>query len=487
MNSKALRRLAADHNALHTTELPPYYLFPLNADHADSLGELDILLAGPPATPFAAGVWKLHLSIPPQYPQQPPTANFRTPIFHPNVDPQSGGVCVETLKRDWDSKLTLRDILVTISCLLIYPNPDSALNAEAGALIQEGFDAFARRAELMTSIHATIQPAIAQLVKEAQARGQELVAEESENDEEVREAPARRRRTIARVRGKMRADGSPTGAPTRRREQLVRQAEQPRQQPFVLQAGDDDVFGTHTASEHALHRTHPTEDHANRMEDDSKMGDVDQENDTVRSPPKFAATPKDARTPRRPHGTPVPLQDLILPEQGEFDTSMEDLNTEMEAEYPPSPRKSPSKSASKPRIQPVDFARPESSREAALRQPPTITPPNMTDKPLAEDSPFGIRSVSPRKRPGRGLFDRPVRQTTPDFESSFLQTSFVRPTTPERIVKTKSSRASSAKQSQLRREAELNEKLWELCGRDIKRWNRGEFEGNVFKKKAGRW
>ncbi|EME49930.1 hypothetical protein DOTSEDRAFT_100125, partial [Dothistroma septosporum NZE10] len=119
----------------------------------DDLTQLDILLAGPTHTPFAHGVWKLHLNIPPNYPEQPPTANFRTHIFHPNVDPQTLAVCVETLKRDWDSKLTLRDVLVTISCLLIQPNPDSALNAEAGALIQDNYANFARQAEMMTSVH----------------------------------------------------------------------------------------------------------------------------------------------------------------------------------------------------------------------------------------------------------------------------------------------------------------------------------------------
>ena len=146
MNSKNLRRLAADHGALHGQALPPNYLWSPTAAHSDDLTQLDILLAGPAHTPFSAGVWKLHLTIPPEYPQAPPTAHFRTPIFHPNVDPQSGGVCVETLKRDWDTKLTLRDVLLTICCLLIQPNPDSALNAEAGALIQEGYEVFARSA-----------------------------------------------------------------------------------------------------------------------------------------------------------------------------------------------------------------------------------------------------------------------------------------------------------------------------------------------------
>jgi ubiquitin-conjugating enzyme E2 S len=37
---------------------------------------------------------------------------------------------------------------------LIVPNPESALNAEAGKLMQEQYDDYVKRAKLMTSIHA---------------------------------------------------------------------------------------------------------------------------------------------------------------------------------------------------------------------------------------------------------------------------------------------------------------------------------------------
>lgn len=495
-NAKSLRRLAADHSALHNQDLPPYFLFPSNTDRADDLTQLDILLCGPPATPFAAGVWKLHLSIPPQYPQQPPTANFRTPIFHPNVDPATGAVCVETLKRDWDSKLTLRDILVTISCLLVYPNPDSALNAEAGALIQEGFEAFARRAELMTSIHARIQPAMVALVKEAQSRGQDLAEAETDDREvpllpQAQDVPTRRRRTIARVRGRVRpeTETSPTGAPIRGREQEPRPTAPSARPPFVLQTGNDDVFGSGSILPRPAQRVAqvaPFEESMDLEEDDVGMADLEQENDLASPVSKPTSTARDARTPRRPHGAPVPLGELFMPEQDTYDTSVG--NIDMESEYPPSPTKSASRSPAKQQIQSLDFPRPESSREAALRRIPNITPPNIADKPLAMDSPFGPMSVSPRKRLGRSLFDKqPLRNTTPEIESSFLQNSFFRSARPERVSKTKSPKASDTKRQQQQREDGLNAKLWELCGRDIKRWNRGDFGSEIFQKKAGRW
>ncbi|KAF2486918.1 ubiquitin-conjugating enzyme/RWD-like protein [Neohortaea acidophila] len=458
MNSKSLRRLAADHAALHSQPLPPNYLFPLNASTSDDLTQLDILLAGPTHTPFAAGAWKLHLTIPPEYPQAPPTAHFRTPIFHPNVDPQTGGVCVETLKRDWDSKLTLRDVLVTISCLLIQPNPDSALNAEAGALIQEDYAVFARRAELMTSIHAVVPKVLQAAVAEAQRRGQE------ENAGNQLGAPGRRR-AVARQRGaaSRRSDGSPSGAIARRRQQAG------PSQPFILQTRNDDVFGDALQEEDRMDTT---------ADEDSSMMDVNQENDTNKMPAQ-PATPQ-ATTPRRQNGVAMPLRELIME-----DVTTDSEDEDMEPEYPPSPRKSPTKSPAKRKHQPTnDTQHAESSRDA-MHRAPNLTPPNNPNaQPLAEDSPFAAAlSVSPRKAQ--------KRPTTPTSNWTTAAAPLIpRLKTPQShggIFKTIAPSSSEKRRQEARRKEELDAKLWELCGRDICRWNSGDFEGEPFGMKAGRW
>lgn len=66
----------------------------------------------------------------------------------------------------------LNRIHQTICCLLIQPNPDSALNATAGHLLQDDYDSFARQAKLMTSIHARIPFALKEEVMEAKRRGE---------------------------------------------------------------------------------------------------------------------------------------------------------------------------------------------------------------------------------------------------------------------------------------------------------------------------
>jgi ubiquitin-conjugating enzyme E2 S len=267
---------------------------------------------------------------------------------------------VETLKRDWDSKLTLKDVLVTISCLLIQPNPDSALNEDAGVLFRQSYDVFAERARMMTGIHAGVPKDMEEIVREAQMRGQEEEEVVHERREEVGmevprappEAPARRRRTIARVRSTMaartRSDGSPTGLPSSRAQPSIQTLSTEQDRPFVFQSARDDVFGGATTPPPP-----PRQNNDNTLstvsEDDSTMDDPDQENDATRSPTKFSTSPlPHARTPRRPQGAAVPLGELTL-EDTEPDTDNDDTNgggdtteedEDMEPEYPPSPRKS---------------------------------------------------------------------------------------------------------------------------------------------------
>jgi len=96
------------------------------------------------------------LALSPEFPQAPPKAYFLTKIFHPNVSAK-GEICVNTLKKDWNPQKGLRHILLAIKCLMIEPNPESALNEEAGKLLLERYEDYCKHAKLMTSIHAMPQ------------------------------------------------------------------------------------------------------------------------------------------------------------------------------------------------------------------------------------------------------------------------------------------------------------------------------------------
>ncbi|KAK4527651.1 hypothetical protein GAYE_SCF42G5576 [Galdieria yellowstonensis] len=113
-------------------------------------------IQGPVSTPYEGGTFKVKLSFTADYPSLPPIGYFVTKIFHPNVS-KDGQICVNTLKKDWKPDLDIKHILLVIRCLLIDPNPESALNEEAGKLLLENYEEFARHAKLWTEIYATVE------------------------------------------------------------------------------------------------------------------------------------------------------------------------------------------------------------------------------------------------------------------------------------------------------------------------------------------
>ncbi|XP_044015741.1 ubiquitin-conjugating enzyme E2 S [Aphidius gifuensis] len=119
----------------------------------DDLTDIQAVIEGPAGTPYTDGHFKVKVALGKDFPQCPPKAFFLTKIFHPNVA-KNGEICVNTLKKDWKSDLGIKHILLTVKCLLIVPNAESALNEEAGKMLLEKYDDYSERAKMMTEIHA---------------------------------------------------------------------------------------------------------------------------------------------------------------------------------------------------------------------------------------------------------------------------------------------------------------------------------------------
>ncbi|KAG8569661.1 hypothetical protein GDO81_014509 [Engystomops pustulosus] len=119
----------------------------------EDITDVQVSIEGPEGTPYAGGIFRMKLILGKDFPAAPPKGYFLTKIFHPNVS-NNGEICVNVLKKDWKADLGIRHVLLTIKCLLIHPNPESALNEEAGRLLLENYEEYASRARLMTEIHA---------------------------------------------------------------------------------------------------------------------------------------------------------------------------------------------------------------------------------------------------------------------------------------------------------------------------------------------
>jgi ubiquitin-conjugating enzyme E2 S len=119
--------------------------------------------------------------------------------------PSAGDICVNTLKRDWNAEVTLKHILQVIRCLLIVPFPESSLNDEAGKLFMDSYDEFARRARIMTQVHAT---------RGSEAEGDNSAKKLSAEDEET---PTGSRIPAAGEEENESANGSAAKAPAQKR------------------------------------------------------------------------------------------------------------------------------------------------------------------------------------------------------------------------------------------------------------------------------
>ena len=70
-------------------------------------------IMGPNDSPYAGGVFFLNIHIPKDYPFEPPKINFRTRIYHPNID-SNGNICMDILMEEWSPLITIRTVLLSI-------------------------------------------------------------------------------------------------------------------------------------------------------------------------------------------------------------------------------------------------------------------------------------------------------------------------------------------------------------------------------------
>uniref|UniRef100_A0A183UYY5 E2 ubiquitin-conjugating enzyme n=1 Tax=Toxocara canis TaxID=6265 RepID=A0A183UYY5_TOXCA len=97
--------------------------------HNESLTKIRGKIKGPPDSPYEHGTYSLDITIPDEYPFQPPVCKFITRIWHPNISSQTGTICLDILKEQWAASLTLRTVLLSIQALLTLPEPNDPQDA----------------------------------------------------------------------------------------------------------------------------------------------------------------------------------------------------------------------------------------------------------------------------------------------------------------------------------------------------------------------
>lgn len=126
----------------------------------DDIYRWEVIIFGPRDTPFESGIFKAELKFPINYPEEPPTFKFISPMWHPNID-KDGNVCIsilhksgnddfgyEQLNERWMPVRSIESVIMSIVCLLDSPNCESSANPDAGQQVRENREDYNRKVRL---------------------------------------------------------------------------------------------------------------------------------------------------------------------------------------------------------------------------------------------------------------------------------------------------------------------------------------------------
>ena len=85
---------------------------------------------GPAGTPYENGLYFIEFKLKDDYPKTRPLARFKTKIWHPNVDENTGEICLDYIKSKWNKENTMRESILSIFYLLNNPIFNSRLNTK---------------------------------------------------------------------------------------------------------------------------------------------------------------------------------------------------------------------------------------------------------------------------------------------------------------------------------------------------------------------
>ena len=101
---------------------------------------------GPKDSLYENQSYILKIEISKEYPFKSPSVGFISKIYHPNVDFNSGSICLDVLNQKWSPIYSLLNIWETfIPQLLMYPNPEDPLNSQAANLMVNNKEKFKKK------------------------------------------------------------------------------------------------------------------------------------------------------------------------------------------------------------------------------------------------------------------------------------------------------------------------------------------------------
>ena len=113
----------------------------------------EISLCGPIDTPYAGGMFFLTADFTDDYPQKKPEVRFKNKIYHLNVSPTNGHICISTLN-SWKPKTPMVDVISSIFALFYDQNPKSPYSGEMAREYETNRAEFNKKAKEWTKQYA---------------------------------------------------------------------------------------------------------------------------------------------------------------------------------------------------------------------------------------------------------------------------------------------------------------------------------------------
>ena len=114
-----------------------------------------ISLIGPQDTPYAGGMFFLTADFPDNYPTGKPEVRFINKMYHLNVSPTNGHVCISTLNK-WKPKTPFSDIMTSIFALFYNQNPNDPYSHDQAEEFKNNRTEFDRKAREWTQQYAAM-------------------------------------------------------------------------------------------------------------------------------------------------------------------------------------------------------------------------------------------------------------------------------------------------------------------------------------------
>lgn len=129
--------------------------FTVGLINEDNFFKWNVTIEGPENTIYEGSILRALLTFPADYPLNPPDMTFQTKMWHPNIF-KNGKVCIsilhppvvdetnlqERLDEKWRPVLGVKEIVLSVSSMLISPNLESPANVDAAVLFKSDLPAY---------------------------------------------------------------------------------------------------------------------------------------------------------------------------------------------------------------------------------------------------------------------------------------------------------------------------------------------------------